>query len=402
MRVLSRVDSPGDRAQSWGTHRSPYRGTCSVRTSIAVDPAGAAFDADLDGLAAAWRRAARGCLSAPCRNEFHTSKGITHVPLGAARVLSFAILLASALLLNASASDATRKPDPALAKQVLQDVRDAYTPRAAADRYLVPTGANMDAMRALAASLTRAMREREPKKAVDALREKAEALRFELLNRRSDKVSYWMLREAKERRGRGIYLFLEQPGARKTIYQVPHARFDISTDRIGASLFSTGQAVALFANTMSRNTRPPKEGEKIAISDVANYPKSFFQAATEGVAASIDGSRFVQIHGYGSRKDAKLAAFKVILSGGRKRWSGALDPMVSGLTRILGEGRVARYGVDVKVMGATRNAQGIHIRTQTDDRFIHLELSRGLREQLRKDAELRRSLNAVLVTSKLR
>ncbi|MBE7465812.1 MAG: hypothetical protein HS116_20245 [Planctomycetes bacterium] len=289
------------------------------------------------------------------------------------------------------------KPAPAaLAERIETEIREAWTRDEDPAIFMVPDDDTFARMRDLVEKLCQALRQEDAVKAAEPLKPAAAALGFVLERMESEGRAAWVLKEGAERRGRGIYVFLEHPAEQAIVLQAPHQRNDLYTERLAARGFARGYASAVFGSTINRNHCPAEEKGGIPCSDVANAPRSFFQAATEGAARAFKQSAFVQLHGFESMRDEDRGEYQVILSTGDERWTGALNSMVVQLREALGDKAVGRYGLDVQVLGATRNAQGRYLREHADDTFVHIEMTLNLRKALLEDnAQFERMLRAV-------
>ena len=111
---------------------------------------------------------------------------------------------------------------------------------------------------------------------------------------------------------------------------------------------------------------------------------SLFQAATEGLLRAMRNVTLVQVHGFASRE----SGVEVVLSAGTKRPKADLLSRVQRALRPLGLGRIARFPDESTELGATTNVQGALVRAR-GGRFLHIEMSSGVRKNLLANAELR-------------
>lgn len=246
------------------------------------------------------------------------------------------------------------------------------------DRYRVPRDADRAAMTDLIARLVTggaAMRA--------SLGAAAAALGFSI-----DDVPEWpgtvLLRELPAgRRGGGAYV-LRLASASTLIVQAPHTFFDEGTLPLGCELFARANAAAFFIETAHRYKSAEVDEDGDHPADVAHASDSLFQAATEGLLRAMRNVTLVQVHGFASRESGA----EIVLSAGTKRPTGDLLSRVQRALATLGLGRIARYPDESTELGATTNVQGALVRAR-GGRFLHAELSSGVRANLLANAELR-------------
>src|SRR5690606_19084745 len=112
--------------------------------------------------------------------------------------------------------------------------------------------------------------------------------------------------------------------------------------------------------------------------DVCHQPGSLFQTVTLALTATRAELRVVQVHGYGGEP----THVDLVVSTGRP------DRPPRGLREIVATTlgvhptRVGVFPDDVDVLGGTTNAAARQLAARAP-RFLHLELSRDLREVLR-------------------
>lgn len=199
----------------------------------------------------------------------------------------------------------------------------------------------------------------------------------------------WLLLRELEgvRRGGGVYALrtrLPHPEA-PLVLQAPHAFYDVRTGEIALGLFEGVPADALMLNTVHRY-----RGALGGSADLAHLEESYFQAATRGLAAALAGARVVQLHGYSPERHPELGEAQLVASKGSaaRIRDPVFDVLVQQLRAALGEKAVVVYGVEVRKLGGTTNAQGRYLNAYTDDLFYHLELAHGLRTRLAQEPPL--------------
>ncbi len=203
-----------------------------------------------------------------------------------------------------------------------------------------------------------------------------------------------------ERRGAGAWLARVGAAPGPLAVQAPHPYYDTDTGRIGLAMWlesgglEGGVAGGLFAtSTLQRYT--DASGERVrrdnSPADPCHNPAHLLHLGTLAAAAALPELRVVQLHGFGG--DDVPEGTAAVVSGGRKDSATAWAAAAAGrLDVMLGGGVVRLYPDQASVLGATTNVQGIALRQRGGDRFLHIEMSKALRERLRAEAELRRLL----------
>ncbi len=178
--------------------------------------------------------------------------------------------------------------------------------------------------------------------------------------------------------GRGWYLFRTEQSA-KTAIQAPHARNDVRTGLIGLKLFLAGPVRAYAASTITRH-----------LADVAHLERTYFQAFTLAFAEICPTGIVVQLHGFDSQQHKGIKG-DIVASAGTNRPASWLTQLVQRLEEALSL-RVLAYPEDTNQLGGTTNAQAKALRSHAHCRFLHLEMTRELRERLVKEKKLQRLL----------
>lgn len=197
------------------------------------------------------------------------------------------------------------------------------------------------------------------------------------------------------RRGGGVYVLRPHAPRPALVFEAPHCFFDGGTGPIARDLFERTGAAALAMNTVHRylgKEKPPANG--VSPADVAHSERSAFQGFTVGASRALARAAFVQIHGFAPEAHPELAGVDVVASKGEA--APVADPAFEGLVprlrALLGAKQVAVFGREARTLGATENVQGRFLNAYSDDRFYHLELSRGLRARLDREAGLAEKL----------
>jgi hypothetical protein len=226
---------------------------------------------------------------------------------------------------------------------------------------------------------------------------------------------YWVVRERDDaRRGAGAYAVRDGvAGTRPVLLQAPHAYFDLGTGAIAAELFfeTAGVGRALFVNTVQRYQTVPgvRVADPDSPADVCHNPDHLFAAAT-AAALRAGVARLIQLHGFegeadepgrgaaGAAEPARAAdgdadGARMIVSSGRARSS----PGSAAVAAALGgpAARVLRFPEETRRLGATTNVQARLAEAAGAD-FVHVEMSRDVRDRLLADPRALRDLAAAI------
>lgn len=274
-------------------------------------------------------------------------------------------------------------PLPA-AQDGLQEVLDAKACR----RYEPLTEDELKRAEALFTQMLRANAEAAPEATCQDERRAAwSRLGFVLSHRVLNAQSWQLLRERPGAcRGQGLYL-IKAGAAHPLMIQAPHRYHDVYTGELAAAFARAGLADVLAWNTAARYT-PDTEDEHAG--DFAHREDHLMQALTRAYAALEPRGRIVQLHGFSraKRKTRAGASADVILSPGARYERAGLGPTAACLRRLYPD-TVRVYPREVDELGGTRNVQGRALRARGHTGFVHLELSRRARRELKADAALR-------------
>ena len=223
--------------------------------------------------------------------------------------------------------------------------------------------------------------------------------------------TYWALLEAEgHSRGAGAYIFRVAPRDKGPVIllEAPHNFYDMGTGRLAADLFfapkSGVRPRALFTNTIHRYQLAPgnkKKQKGFNPPDVAHNPEHGFSIATEAFAIAASGARVIQVHGFGSRTDeddddGDPGSIAAVVSAGDASGSSPISSAIAAaLAAELGN-EVKRFPEDVKLLGATTNAQMRMLKKVGKSEFVHVEMSSELRKRLAASGELRGKLAQIL------
>ena len=224
---------------------------------------------------------------------------------------------------------------------------------------------------------------------------------------------YWALVEAPgHERGAGAYIFRvgpKNPDEPTLLLQAPHNFFDLGTGRLAADImFNPRKGLrprALFTNTIHRYQITPGDKKKRKgdnnPADVAHNPEHAFTVATDAFAIAAGHVRVIQLHGFGERVDepeGDPGAIAMVVSAGDKAKSSPLSiAIAAAAAKAFGD--VRRFPEETKLLGATTNAQKRALDKSGRGDFVHIEMSRELRQRLAASAELRTQLADVLFDS---
>ena len=189
------------------------------------------------------------------------------------------------------------------------------------------------------------------------------------------------------------------------ILQAPHAFHDLGTERIGLELLFAGQLWprALFVNTVHRylGVDGLRRRQPASPADPCHSPQHLFAVATAAALDVLPRAEVVQLHGFGDdseeHDDEPGASHpEAIVSGGRAVTATPRSQVVADRLRAALGVEVALFPVDIARLGATTNVQGRAILARGGAEFVHIEMSRTLRDQLRRDPAARERFAAAL------
>lgn len=175
------------------------------------------------------------------------------------------------------------------------------------------------------------------------------------------------------------------------LLSAPHSFFDLKTGVVARRAFLHGNARGAFFNTVHRYRAEPGEApeDELHPADVTRQPAALLHTRTLAWLAARPETRVLQVHGFGAGR----ARAPIVVSNGtehappkraRTALSNALDVPAHA------------YGDDTRRLGARHNVLGRAL-ASAPWRFLHLELSRDLRERLATDTEQAARLVTVLL-----
>ncbi|MEO9702212.1 hypothetical protein [Marinobacter alexandrii] len=195
-------------------------------------------------------------------------------------------------------------------------------------------------------------------------------------------------------KGLGHYLFRLDSDL-ELMLQAPHQFYDRHTGQLAIDLFLESKARVLALNSAHRRL---KINDRTGNADMAHLEGTAFGSLTRAFGLSRAGGVVVQLHGFAAGKRTSEAGrdADIIVSSGQ-RWLQPVAERFSACLSEVGRWNVLRFPVDVGELGGTTNTQGVALRHLGNNRFVHLELSRDLREKLIGDSVDFNALNACLI-----
>ena len=181
------------------------------------------------------------------------------------------------------------------------------------------------------------------------------------------------------KQGLGVFAVRMQATNNRLI-QAPHADSDLYTGKIASRLFLEGGFKAAQWNSVKRN-----------ISDMAHTPNTYWQIFTEAFAERYPDGKIIQLHGFerSTRKTKAGESSEIILSAGHDAPPPWIQQTADCLKKAL-PNKVSLYQFDVKELGGTTNVQGQLLRSHGHDGFLHIEMSKDMRNELLDNVELRK------------
>lgn len=198
------------------------------------------------------------------------------------------------------------------------------------------------------------------------------------------------------RRGAGAIVFRLAGPASDFVVEAPHTFFDMGTLPIAVAAFERTRGRALLINTVHRNrareqndpsdpgTTGSGDDEETGSSpsDLAHAARSFFLAAHEELAAAWPVAVTLQFHGF---RDEIADGASVILSAAGTR--SELETPAASLRNVLGADTVRVFPAQSRILGGVTNVEA-RVSAKLGGRFVHVEMSRSLRDRLTGDAAL--------------
>jgi hypothetical protein len=210
---------------------------------------------------------------------------------------------------------------------------------------------------------------------------------------------YVVLREeAARRRGAGAYVFRKGAAVALAI-EAPHTFWDAGTLPIAITTFVEARARSLAVNTVHRYSvriragrgkpaLPDDDEDGSSISDVAHQERTYFQAVHEETVNR--SAPAIQLHGF--RDDAAPKGVAIVSPSGT---TADAETVASALTEAMGANFLL-YPRDIHKLGGTTNKQGV-ASAKSGAHFLHVELSKSLRDELASNASRRTTFARALI-----
>lgn len=267
------------------------------------------------------------------------------------------------------------------------DVRAALWPEPAPKLYVPPDDARARAMAALARALFAV-----PAPRPADLAALADAAGYRVEGWDVGGRHYLAALERPEQRGGGgaILVRADAPPGPAVLLQAPHAFHDLGTEKIALDLVlgsADAWPRALFVNTIHRyiDVDGARRKRDDAPADPCHNPGHLLALATAAALEVLPDAEVLQLHGFDDSDAEGAAPPAAIVSAGERTPSTRARALADALRTGTGQ-RVAVFGDDIERLGATTNVQGHAVRARgSAARFVHIELSATLRQQLRSD-----------------
>lgn len=226
------------------------------------------------------------------------------------------------------------------------------------------------------------------------LRDEWNAIGFDFFEIREKGKDYWVLQENIARKeGRGFYLFQMNTNSTSVI-QAPHSFKDLRTREIAFDLIFQSNYAAAAWNTVPRDYI---ENNIEINADMAHLEQTFFISFSVAFARHFAQGNLLQIHGYAQEKRTSTAGIEseLIFSSGTSSPSVTLLETVACLKQKVSSKTYA-YPLEVNELGGTGNTIGKALRQLNHGGFMHIEISRGIRERLLTESRLQNSFDRCL------
>ncbi len=207
--------------------------------------------------------------------------------------------------------------------------------------------------------------------------------------RRGDEVWLVLTEGGSDWRGTGTYVFRTGEVLEELIIQAPHSYHDYHTGSIAERMFHDAKIRGFFFNTCHRYRPFPENSKSKGAdpADLAHATDSYFHLFSVEYLSRVREGRLIQVHGF-ERETLAKNKIGVVLSNGTEEPSAWSRRVRDALGGEFGGVEIALYPEDTRYYGATSNAQARWVQSYGRGQFLHLELSRALRERLTGDDEL--------------
>ena len=203
----------------------------------------------------------------------------------------------------------------------------------------------------------------------------------------SPSKTFFSIRETEEHRhGRGVYAFridAQEPIA----LQAPHRFSDLMTGTISTKLFSEHSISAIALNTVHRKEI-----------DLSHTKLHYFNAFTSAIIKAQHDVSILQLHGFTNEGKTGAAKFaRVIISDTTKFPGRSARQTALEFKTFFGQDHTRLFPIDVQQLGGTTNRQAQIAHDLGCPDFLHIELNREFRSQLKLDASVRDSFFACIL-----
>lgn len=199
-------------------------------------------------------------------------------------------------------------------------------------------------------------------------------------------------------RGAGGYIFRKGPVEHELVMQAPHSYYEPGTNPIARTILQEHSVRGFFFNTLHRYYLLPGSAcTGVHPADVTHVTNSFFhQLTTEYLHVEPNGT-VVQLHGF-SNPELEVLGVGTVVSDGTSTPGDRILDLDATLGSTFAGSDVALFPNETPLYGATMNIQGRWMRDEDKGRFVHIEMSRAVRDVLATDADAQSELAAALVT----
>ena len=200
----------------------------------------------------------------------------------------------------------------------------------------------------------------------------------------SPSKTFFSIRETENHRhGRGVYAF--RIDAEKLIaLQAPHRFNDLMTGTISKKLFCEHSIFAIALNTAHRKEI-----------DLSHTKLHHINAFTSAIIKAQRDIAIVQLHGFTNQNKTGAAKFaQAIISDTTKFPGRSARQTALEFKTTFGQDHTRLFPIDVKQLGGTTNRQAQTAHNLGCPDFLHIELNRQFRLQLKQDASVRDSFFA--------
>ena len=188
---------------------------------------------------------------------------------------------------------------------------------------------------------------------------------------------FWFIYEAQNGRGHGA-LAIRCGEATEVVLQAPHAIFDQWTGAIVRDLFADNPFRMAMWNTTHRYRAHPHSSktDEHHPADVAHNADSVFHQVSLELM-NHPTLRIAQIHGFSQQND-----WEIILSLGTA--DAQAEQLAIQLTPL--SSSIGLYGTTASALGATTNVLAKSFPSTEHGRFVHIELNKALRTELKSNS----------------